>query len=484
MIKTTNLTYAYPGESPVLENINLTISSGSFVALMGKNGAGKTTLALLLKGLLVPVSGTAAIDGLYAVDGESRFEIMKRVGMVFQNPDNTIVATTVERELAFGLENMSMPPGEMKERVDEALRRFDLERYRHTNPSHLSGGEKQRLALAAVLVMHPEHLILDEPTSLLDPWSRGHILEMIHAAADEGTTVIHITRFVSEAENADRVLVLDESGICLDGPPEKVLMNSRFKIQDSRLKLQEPAFKDYARSVKSEDKVIIDLNLISHIYDKGTPFENRALTDISLKLPAGSSTALIGASGSGKTTLLEIAAGVTMPTQGQVQVKGSLVRAMAFQFPEDQMFGDTVESYVEFGPNNMGVKDSDLHDAVTGALEDVGLDPELFLSRDPLNLSGGEKRRAALAGVLAMKPDALILDEPTAGLDSEGVELILAFLGKYVNEGGTLLFSTHDFEIVRNLADFALVLESGRVEIYGCVDEVFEKSARLNSLED
>ncbi len=484
MIKTTNLTFAYPGESPVLENINLTILSGSYVALMGKNGAGKTTLALLLKGLLVPASGTAAIDGLCAVDGKSRFEIMKRVGMVFQNPDNTIVATTVERELAFGLENMSMPPGEMKKRVDEALRRFDLERYRHTNPSHLSGGEKQRLALAAVLVMHPEHLILDEPTSLLDPWSRNHILELIHAEADEGTTVIHITRFTSEAQHADRVLVLDESGICLDGLPEEVLKKAEGRRQKAEDKRHKIITHTAGKSVKSEGKAIVSLYDVTHIYDKGTPFENRALTDINLKLPVGSSTALIGASGSGKTTLLEIAAGVTVSTQGQVQVKDSLVRAMAFQFPEDQMFGDTVESYVEFGPKNMGVKDSDLHDAVTGAIEDVGLNPELFLSRDPLTLSGGEKRRAALAGVLAMKPDALILDEPTAGLDSDGMELILAFLGKYVNEGGTLLFSTHDFDIVRNLADFAVVLDGGRIEMFGSVDEVFEKSARLNSLED
>ena len=162
MIKATNLTFAYPECSAVLKGINLTISPGSHVAVMGKNGSGKTTIALLLKGILRPSSGNVVVDGFDAGKEDSRFEIMKRVGIVFQNPDDTIVATTVERELAFGLENTGVPPQEIQERVDEMLNRFDLETYRHTNPSHLSGGEKQRLALAAVMIMEPFHLILDE----------------------------------------------------------------------------------------------------------------------------------------------------------------------------------------------------------------------------------------------------------------------------------------------------------------------------------
>jgi len=498
MITTTDLTFSYPGKPPVLRGVSLEISTGSHVALMGKNGAGKSTLALLLKGLLVPASGTAVIDGFVTSDDRSRREIVKRVGLVFQNPDNTMVATTVERELAFGLENMGVPPSEMKERVEEALHRFNLKRYCHTNPAHLSGGEKQCLALAAVMIMRPEHLILDEPTSLLDPWSRDRILDLIHRTAQEGTTVIHITQFIPEALPADRVLILDESGICADSQPDDVV--SREKGYDSgcirfpaRSGIRPAAVSNGYKRASAAETVgahgephgsgVVTLEKISHYYDAGTTFENRALSDVSLVLSSGSSTALLGPMGSGKTTLLEIAAGVTVPTQGDVRVGDGLVRAMAFQFPEDQMFGDTVKSYVGFGPRNMGVDSEDIRGVISNALTDVGLDPLEYIDRDPFTLSGGEKRRAALAGVLAMNPDVLILDEPAAGLDREGMELIIGFLMRYVMSGGTLLFSTHDFEMAHLLAGDAVVLERGKVEMYGRVSDVFGKSRWLTVLE-
>ena len=495
MITTTDLTFSYPGKPPVLRGISLEITTGSHIALMGKNGTGKSTLALLLKGLLVPTSGTAVIDGFETSDDRTRREIVKRVGLVFQNPDNTMVATTVERELAFGLENMGVPQSEMRERVEEALHRFNLKRYCHTNPAHLSGGEKQCLALAAVMIMRPEHLILDEPTSLLDPWSRDSILDLIHRTAQEGMTVIHITQFIPEALTADRVLILDESGICADSPPDEVFTREkgyesgciRFPAQSERRTDRvsggyesPPAAETVGTHGEPHGSGIVTLERISHYYDAGTTFENRALADVSLALPSGSSTALLGPMGSGKTTLLEIAAGVTVPTQGDVLVGDGVVRAMAFQFPEDQMFGDTVESYMEFGPRNMGVDSEDLHAVVSNALADVGLNPVDYINRDPFTLSGGEKRRAALAGVLAMNPDVLILDEPVAGLDRDGMELIFRFLMGYVRSGGTLLFSTHDFEMAHLLAGDAVVLEEGRIEMYGRVNDVFGKSRWLS----
>jgi energy-coupling factor transport system ATP-binding protein len=497
LIKTHDLTFAFPGKPPVLENINLTISAGSHVALTGKNGSGKTSLALILKGLLKPVSGTVEIDGFTTGDEKSRYEIMKRVGMVFQNPDNTIVATTVERELAFGLENLGVLPCEMRERIDVTLKRFGLERYRHTNPTHLSGGEKQCLALAAVMIMKPSHLILDEPTSLLDPWSCDRILQMIHEAASEGATVVHITQSTPEACLADRVLVLDVSRIVEDCPPDKdiskymifnpagienhVLPKHEVLKETSEIATKQLHEKS-ARTAEPAVSAIVALDAVTHQYDKGTPFENMALDDITLELREGSSTVLLGPTGSGKTSLLEIAAGVTVPTLGQVRVTGKPVRAMAFQFPEDQMFGDTVESYISFGPRNMGVNESDISNVVSAAFEDVGLDADTYRSRDPYTLSGGEKRRAALAGVLAMKPDVLILDEPTAGLDPDGVRLVVEFLTRYALDGGTLLFSTHDFGVARCLSDFAAVLDRGCIEMYGRVEEVFSESRLIADL--
>jgi len=473
MITLSNLTFAYPGKKPVLENISLSVSPASHTALLGRNGVGKSTLALLVKGLLSPTSGKVVVDGFPTSDEKSRMEVMRRVGLVFQNPDDTIVATTVERELAFGLENLGVARGEMRRRVDEALARFRLERYRHTNPLYLSGGERQRLALAAVMIMEPSHLVLDEPTSLLDPWSRGDIVRLIREASEEGATVVHITQFASEARFADRVVILDENGICADGPPDEVL-SAHPEFRPGSVGV--PRFTGTGapgtgtsgglRSVDGNYAVAV-IEDVAHVYGYGTPFAIRALDGVGLRLPRESSTVLVGPSGSGKTTLLEIASGVTRPTEGSVHVPHGVVRAMAFQFPEDQMFGDTVEDYVAFGPGNLGKRDGEVDEAVDGALEAVGLDPSIYRHRDPFSLSGGEKRRAALAGVLAMNPDVLILDEPFAGLDREGVELLTASLGKYIGDGGTLLFSTHDFDAALGLADRAIVLEGGRITVQG-----------------
>ena len=223
MIISQNLTFAFPGQPPILETINLTIQEGTYTALMGPNGSGKSTFAFLIKSLLVPTSGQISVDDIIPTDEAARFEIMKRVGIVFQNPENTIVSTTVENELAFGLENLGIPRDEMRERVEITLGKFRLERYRHTNPSNLSGGEQQRLALAAVMIMQPNYLILDEPTSLLDPPSRKEMLNTIHQAVDEGTTVLHITQFSYEALYADRLIILNDHGIENDGSPKDLL---------------------------------------------------------------------------------------------------------------------------------------------------------------------------------------------------------------------------------------------------------------------
>ncbi|MCE5252406.1 ATP-binding cassette domain-containing protein [bacterium] len=497
MITVTDLTFAYPGQSPVLNSIGFSILPGTHVAVLGPNGSGKSTLALILKGLLRPSSGTVTVDGFSPDSESSRFEIMKRVGLVFQNPDNTIVATTVERELAFGLENMGVPPDEMARRVDEALTKFDLVHYRHANPSNLSGGEKQRCALAAVMVMEPAHLILDEPTSLLDPWNRARLLRTIHETAAGGSTVIHITPFFEEALSADRVIILDESGICMDGSPGEARgLAGRFRtcsLCGMHGEAQE-GFSENGGSVlpggtterRPEDRssrTIMSLQSITYTYDRGSPSESTALHGITMNLPAGTATVLLGPSGSGKSTLLEIAAGVIAPTGGSVCPDGNPLRAMAFQFPEDQMFGDTVGSYVAFGPRNTGIAEEELPAVVDRALESVGLDPSIYGSRDPEFLSGGEKRRAALAGVLAMNPDVLVLDEPIAGLDRCGMEQVTEFLRGYIDSGGTLLFSTHDFETAWCLADYAAVLCKGRIETAGPLERVFSESEWLKRLE-
>jgi energy-coupling factor transport system ATP-binding protein len=219
------------GPRRVLDGISLEIADGEFVALMGANGSGKTSLARCLNGILMPTAGQVIIDGLDTRDAQALPEIRRRLGMVFQNPDNQIVAPTVEREIAFGMENLGVPRPEMHQRVDMLLRMFHLEAYRRQSPHLLSGGEKQRLALAAVLAMQPQHLVFDEPTSLLDYESRRQVLELMEQLvsspnhfSDNPLTLLMITQFPEEALFAKRLLILDRGRIVMDGPPVEVFL--------------------------------------------------------------------------------------------------------------------------------------------------------------------------------------------------------------------------------------------------------------------
>ncbi|HDQ45462.1 MAG TPA: ATP-binding cassette domain-containing protein [bacterium] len=225
MIDVRSISYRYPGEAglTVLRGVSLTLRRGEYVALMGANGSGKTTLARSLNGLIHPCEGCVSVDGMSASDETELYEIRRRVGMVFQNPDTQIVATTVEREIAFGLENLGVDHPEMVRRIDAALARFDLSEYRQASPHLLSGGERQRLALASVWVMHPHYYVLDEPTSLLDPHARREILGFLQRerqAGDRG--ILLITQFAEEALGCDRLAVMDAGAIVLDGPPPDV----------------------------------------------------------------------------------------------------------------------------------------------------------------------------------------------------------------------------------------------------------------------
>ncbi len=500
MITLSELTFAFSGRPPVLDRVSLEIAGGTYVGIMGANGSGKSTLALLMKGLYLPSGGTVVVDGWNTSANElSRNEAMRRVGVVFQNPENTIVATTVEREIAFGLENLGVPEDEMHARVEDALRRFDLEKYRYSGPGRLAGGEKQRLALAAVMVMRPAHLILDEPTSLLDPEGGERILSLIHATVRQGATVIHITQSAAEALGADRLIVLANGKVARDDIPREALRDAP-KAGIEGMEDVRAYFAGFGASLSPTTEcgprrdastlptpglhrdAQVFLERVSFTYEMGTPFSQRALDDVSFDLPRGVATVLLGPSGSGKTTLLEIVSGITLPSSGRVTLRGNPLRAMAFQFPEDQIFGDTVESYTVFGPENVGVSENEREKAVDDALLAVGLDPSEYRGRDPFALSGGEKRRVALAGALAMRPDALILDEPTAGLDRRSTDMVVDSLYYYLLDGGTLLLSTHDFRVARRLARRALVLVHGRVETYGELDSVFASSPWLRML--
>ena len=210
-----------------LKGVDLDIERGSFTAVVGKNGSGKSTLAKCLNGLLTPTSGEVLVNGRSTKDDDKIWDIRQSVGMVFQNPDNQLVAAIVEDDIAFGPENLGVMPEEIRRRVDKVLTSVGMEGYRDKAPHHLSGGQKQKIAIAGALAMEPECIVFDEPTAMLDPQGRKDIMDIIRMLHDNGTTVIMITHFMNEAAEADRIIVMDEGCVALDGPPEEIFKKTQ-----------------------------------------------------------------------------------------------------------------------------------------------------------------------------------------------------------------------------------------------------------------
>ena len=507
-IEVKEISFRYGEGEPALRRISLEVRKGERIAVLGPNGSGKTTFACCINGLLVPTEGEVLVDGLSPA--EHPYEVRRRVGMAFQNPDSQIVSAVVEREVAFGLENLGVPPSEMRGRVAEALERFGLSDRRLHPPHRLSGGEKGRLILASLWAMRPRYLVLDEPTSLLDPEGRREVREAIDELAREGVAVLWITQYPEEALWADRVLIFFGGELVADGPPSRVLsdperlarwglrapfpvlLNHRLRSLGLSLSPWTPTLRDLADA----------LSALPHSHTSALPYSHtptlphperllarrisysypppgpQALRRVDLRAGAGEFVALLGHTGSGKTTLAQILAGLLKPSEGQVLLDGGEVKrgrvGLAFQFPEEGFFEETVLEDVAFGPRNLGLPDPESH--AHRALSRVGLDPEVFGPRSPFSLSGGEARKVGIAGVLAVDPEVLILDEPTAGLDPEGALGLSEVLRALRRDGRTLVLISHDMDLVAELAERAVVLRHGEVWAEGPAVEVLSRS--------
>ena len=515
MIRVQNLSFAYSENIPVLQDINLDIPTGTCVAVIGANGSGKTTLARCLNGLHLPGNGRVLVDDLCTRNPAALFEIRKRVGMVFQNPDDQLVSTTVEAEIAFGLENLAVPTDQMRRRVDKMLQVFHLEAYRCHPPHRLSGGEKQRVAIAAAVALRPRYLVLDEPTALLDPRARSEIGALLRQLRDElGITTIHITQTPSEAAAAQRVIVLHQGRLVYDAAPEKVFRRAGSLLQ---MGLDIPFASTLAAHFSTQTKYPLGMHLsigslatalvpllapspvareepapppkgsiklateaLTHIYDMGLPTERTAIRAVNAEIPGGSIVALIGRSGAGKTTLAQHFNALLKPHGGRVLLNGrdiwdkdcdsNKIRqrvGLVFQFPELQLFEETVALDVAFGPRNLGFSTAQIEASVSQSLQIVDLPQEHFGERSPMTLSGGEKRRVALAGILAMAPEVLVLDEPTAGLDGRTIRKMCEVFLQLRQQGKTLVLITHNIDLVAELCTHIIVLEKGEVQHQG-----------------
>lgn len=592
-----------------ISHLNFTIEEGSFVCVLGHNGSGKSTLAKLFNALQIPTEGCVIISGMDSREEVNVFPIREKVGMVFQNPDNQIIASVVEEDVGFGPENIGVPTEEIWKRVADALEAVNMEAYRLKSPNHLSGGQKQRVAIAGTLAMEPKTIVLDEPTAMLDPSGRAEVIRSIRELNQKkGITIILITHYMEETVDADRIILMDQGKLVLDGTPKEIFS----KVEELKsLRMDVPLITDLAHELRlsgmpisegilkeeelveellaifgedsfveeiekgqkeeeqegesdrvvsavtensiekgfgevadqtaatvseeaeiekenktekeTENDFILKVENLSCIYQKGTAMESYALKDINLSIKRGSFSALIGHTGSGKSTLLQHFNGLIKPETGEISVhfrknpalilqdKGFLFWkgkkrkvekegvlsfkeegfdfqglrfkvGLVFQYPEYQLFEETVFEDVLFGPKNQGLSLEDAKKEAEEALRSMGVEEALW-QKSPFELSGGQKRRVAIAGVLAMDPELLILDEPTAGLDPAGREELFQVIAHLQERYAmTILLVSHSMDDVARYAEEVFVLNQGECIRQGSPEEVFSHKKEMEEL--
>lgn len=518
--------------TPAVNGITERIGEGEFVAVLGRNGSGKSTMARLMNALLLPTGGTVWVDGMNTQDGDMLWEIRKTLGMVFQNPDNQIVSTTVEEDIAFGPENLGIEPAEIRRRIDEAARYVGIEEHMHHSPHMLSGGQKQRVAIAGILAMEPKCIVLDESTSMLDPRGRKEVISLVRRLnREKGITIVLITHHMEEAIHADRIMVMENGRIIMKGTPREIFARvdelkkaglnvphvTRFmyelkkkglvhsgtvltveEAEESLKKVLDGAvttFRPAAFAGPAEDTrdVIVRIRNLAHVYMPGTAFERKALDGVSMDIKRGEILGIIGHTGSGKSTLVQHLNGLLKPTSGSIEVDGMECTGktlkelrqkvgLIFQYPEHQLFEETVYKDIAFGPSKMGLPEEEIKKRIKHVISILGLSENL-LDKSPFELSGGQKRRVAIAGVLVMEPEVLVLDEPTAGLDPRGSDEVFSFLTRLNRTNGTtIVIISHSMEQIAAYCDRVAVLNRGRLEMLDTPRNVFSNEELLRRI--
>jgi energy-coupling factor transport system ATP-binding protein len=525
-VRIQDLTFAYPGMAqPVLRDVNLTISAGEVVLLTGPSGCGKSTLALTLSGL-IPSRITGRMRGSVSLDATSLSqlsirEIAQQIGIVFQNPDNQLIQLTVEEEVAFGPENLNLPPSEIERRVVDALAATGMLALRHDQIYALSGGQKQRVVIAAALAMTPKILVLDEPTSDLDPAGTQEVLKVLRELnTREGMAILLIEHKTDEVIAwVDRVLLMDRGSIVLDAHPSRAFADSQrwqalgvavpqlIQVAQSlpdvfpdhpplTMDAMVDALEDtaYARALEAHAVTIstqpaampplMSWREVDLVYDR-----HQVLFGVSMELYQREWLALIGANGSGKTSLASLVMGFQDPTHGRIEVEGRLVRAgnisrqarstaYLFQAADTMLFADTVENELQFGLRHTRSKQRDGE----FSLEKVLAISDLIVYRrtNPFHLSHGQRKRLAIGALLTRQPTAVILDEPTTGQDEQHARTFLQFLeGLRESHHLTYLMITHDMRAVATYATRVVVLRDGRLVLNGHPAAVFARRAEL-----
>lgn len=447
LLSVENLSYRYPGgERPALDSVSFSLEAGGYIAVLGANGSGKSTLARCVVGLITSDSGTVSVASGHRVPSV----------LVFQSPGDQIVAETVALDVAFGLENLGVPRDTMRVRVPLALESFGLASLGDASTHGLSSGGKQRLALADATVLDPAILALDEPSSMLSPVARKSLLEYLDSFHRTGGTVIHITHDLEEASRADRILVMDDGRLVFDGDPSGFASLSAEDLARWGLSVDETESRDPARPAAAAPEVV-DSILECRSLSFGP------LRDFSLTFKQGSITAVTGESGSGKTLLMELLAGLRAPESGSIERAVECRVSLAVQESEASLFAEFVADDVAFGPRNSGLTGEDLVARVRSAMDMAGLPFDRFADRRTFTLSGGERRKAALAGIIAMDAPVLLLDEPSSALDVRSRGQLLSLIRRLKAAGKTVVFTTNRTEECA-IADTVITLPSRDAE--------------------
>ncbi len=504
-----NVEFSYhQGDPLILRGVSIEIRKGDFVVIAGPSGAGKSTFCRTLNNI-IPIFFRGVFSGRRQIAGEllekqSIAVISRKVGMVFQDFEQQLFSTSAFLELSFGLENFGVPREEMQARMEELLSKFGISHLMSREPLSLSGGEKQKLAIASVMVYRPEILVLDEPTTDLDPESREFVLQILPELKDWVETVILVDHETEQFQTADRVFLFRDGAVAAEGTPEEILCRSDLlesnslcpldlvRVQESvgmTARLQ--SVPELARELngyqldslstqeRSKSLPVIEANELSFRYEGSSA---PALNRISFEIRKGEFVGIFGHNGSGKSTLLRHFNGLQMPQEGSLRALGKDVRewnrkelahnvGLVFQNPDHQIFNASVKEEIEFGPRQFGFPEGRIRENSDRAMKAMDLSSQS--ARDPFQLSKGERQRVAVASVLSLDPKILILDEPTTGLDYKQQRYLMELLKEFNASGTTVIIVTHSLRLVCEYCTFALLMQKGNVAGQGHPRELF-----------
>ena len=527
-----DVTFVHAKGVIALDHVSFSIPAGKRTCIVGANGSGKSTVASILSGLSAPDEGTVTFLGTTVVnDGQVDFEAYKAIrpqlGLVFQNPEDQIICSVVADDIAFGLENLQVPSDQITPLVEEQITLGTLTEFASENPQMLSGGQQQRVAISGALVMKPQILILDEPSAALDVVHRNNVMGLVEKLRAAGKTIVHVTHFMDEVVSADHVIALDDGRVAFEGTPEALF--EQHELVEC-LHLEEPFAYQVAHALNNRGVVVCKspsaqrvLNELTgllataaqgarsagaagscdgaavaagcgdatgsvseaaavSVRDVTFSYQKPVLKNISVDVQKGSHVAVIGSTGSGKSTLARLICALDTPDSGILCVAGLDTRqkqnrrklhgivGYVMQRPERQLFAQTVAEDVAFGPTNLGLSACDVASAVDAALKLVGLSHKADAS--PFELSGGQQRLCALAGVIAMQPKVLVLDEPTSGLDPHYCSELRKIINAVLEDGCTVIELTHSMEDAAE-TDQIIVLHEGDLVFSGTPYQTF-----------